>query len=303
MGQPCQCGQGMVNLGTGGRCPKYTGYPVRYIFAPMKKSNGDDTFASKTTASSPTFLDDTLYAVPADRWQITPAIETAAGTSPEKQFEVINNNSYAADITPEMIEFQAVGVPDGWQAKIESLACQTGLGIFYVDNNGALVGRESDGKIYPFRVRSQTIDATTPGKNDPAAARGKTTVKLYLEKTEWTGLRGFIDGSSFDENPLYWQCMSTLILSLTNPTVDGVTATVTTEYGEAGNKDKFVGLLTANFQVFNVTDSLPVASTASEVSPGVYQIAFTVAQTAADSVTVSLDKDAYEAVPKTAVLV
>lgn len=97
--------------------------------------------------------------------------------------------------------------------------------------------------------------------------------------------------------------MSTLILSLTNPTVDGVTATVTTEYGEAGNKDKFVGLLTANFQVFNVTDSLPVASTASEVSPGVYQIAFTVAQTAADSVTVSLDKDAYEAVPKTAVLV
>ena len=80
----------------------------------------------------------------------------------------------------------------------------------------------------------------------------------------------------------------------TSISTTGFTINLYNYYGTLKDKQEVQGLVAADFDLYNVTDSAAVTiSTATETSSGTYAFTFT-AQTSADVLRLSVDKNGYD---------
>lgn len=172
----------------------------------------------------------------------------------------------------------------------------TTFGVYLITEDNKLVGRsKGDGLLYPFPVQSGSwIPQFVP-------ATDTTTAKVQLNFNFTTIFRDeHIDFVQFDEatiDLLGYGGLLDVVLTATNPTTSSADINAVTIYGAANARRPVVGLGAGDVTLFNnTTSSSVVVSSFDPVvgSDGDYDLTFP-AQTASDSLTLTIAKDGLDA--------
>ena len=289
----CNCTNGLSNTGRP-NCVSLQSVTSKLIMVPLVANDGTPNFID-LSAPLPTWNDLINEADASKRWFPLPNFENVELPKAESQFEEANSGRmvflrqgkrsfagelWAEDSTPTLL------------GKLQNNRC-VDFGVYIVDVNGNLVGSKVNGGLYPIAVDNPSFNPTFTFATD------STTQKIML---------GFDFDRLFDESTMYMITPTEAGINFNdlNGLVDVnlvVTASSTTtlsfdaflDYGTALNPIKFTGATSADFNLFNNDTAATVSITLVENLPldGNYTATFT-AQTAGDSLTLSVDKDGFD---------
>jgi hypothetical protein len=286
----CNCTAGLSNTGRP-NCVPIQSVTATLILVALA-SNGVKNFID-LNAPLPTWNDLINEADASKRWFPLPQFENVELPKADSQFEESNSGrkvflrqgvrSFAGELWAEDSSPTLLG-------KLQGNRC-VDFGVYIVDVNGNLIGSEVDGKLYPIPVDNPSWDPKYMFATD------STTSKIMVS---------FDFNRLFDESTMYMitpeeaavnfnELEGLIDVNLVNvvPTATDVTFDAKLDYGTAVNKLKFKGALYTDFALFNNTTGLPVAVTGGqENTDGNYTLTYA-AQTAGDSMTVSVDKDGF----------
>jgi hypothetical protein len=173
--------------------------------------------------------------------------------------------------------------------KLKSKGCSK-HSVFIIDNNGAIVGVEKTiGKLYPMQLSDNSLSAifdfATDTKNNEVIvkfefAQNVADEQLSMIPAETVGIDLF---TTFNGK------IDTNIVQVGTGTTTVIVVDIYTDYGTAKTKIPVEGLVEADVQLYNVTDSGVITKTFVESTtvPGRYTITVT-AQTATDIERLSL---------------
>jgi hypothetical protein len=283
----CEIG-GLGNLGHPNCVPKF-GVISSLIFVPLKANDGTlNRINTATVVTSTTFTALTQHIDPSKRWYPTPTfenvnMETAESLKEESASGRVSKlrtgkvsftgELWDEDSTPQM------------QGKLEKYPCQD-FGFYIVDDLGNLIGSIDGGYLLPIPAESSSLDVLFNFKKDDTTQ--KLMVMFDVKRNFRTSTLRMISSS---EGLVDFGTLEGLIdanIALSSITATGFVATVTTDYGTALTAGKVKGQVSADFNVYNDTDSaLIVPASIVETADGVYT-AIMPAQTSADAFTVSL---------------
>jgi hypothetical protein len=288
----CNCNAGLSNTGRPGCVPVF-GITSSMILVPLKANDGTLN-GIDLNATLPVWSDLINEVDASKRWFPLPAFENVELAKADSQFEESNSGRkaflrqgtrsfsgelWAEDSTPTLL------------GKLYNVRC-VDFGIYIVDVNGNLIGSEMDGYLYPIPVDNASWDPKFMFATDSAVQKIMLAFdidRLFNEATmyqitategsqDFTKLEGLIDVN---------------LLNLTITSTD-VTFDAKLDYGTALNKILFKGALLTDFALYNnTTASVVVLSGIQEIADGKYTLTFP-AQTAGDSLTLSIDKTGYD---------
>jgi len=288
----CNCNAGLSNTGRPGCVPVF-GITSSMILVPLKANDGTLN-GIDLNATLPVWSDLINEADASKRWFPLPAFENVELAKADSQFEESNSGRkaflrqgtrsfagelWAEDSTPTLL------------GKLYNVRC-VDFGIYIVDVNGNLIGSEVDGYLYPIPVDNASWDPKFMFATDSAVQKIMLAFdidRLFNEATmynitvteanqDFTKLEGLID-------------VNFLALNVTST---DVTFDAKLDYGTALNKILFKGALLTDFALYNNTTSSSVTlSGIQENVDGNYTLTFT-AQTAGDSMILSINKDGYD---------
>ena len=289
----CNCASGLSNTGRP-NCVSLQSVTSKLIMVPLFGADGTANFID-LTLPLPVWKDLINEVDASKRWFPLPNFENVELPKADSQFEEANSGRmvflrqgkrsfagelWAEDSTPTLL------------GKLQNNRC-VDFGVYIVDVNGNLVGSKVGDRLYPIAVDNPSFNPTFTFATD------STTQKIML---------GFDFDRLFDESTMYmitpteagvnFNDLSGLIdVNLTDLTVAStdVTFDAVLDYGTALNPIKFSGAISADFALYNNTTSATVSVTAVENLPleGNYTLTY-IAQTAADSLTLSIVKTGFD---------
>lgn len=289
----CNCASGLSNTGRP-NCVSLQSVTSKLIMVPLVANDGTPNFID-LSAPLPTWADLINEADASKRWFPLPNFENVELPKADSQFEEANSGRmvflrqgkrsfagelWAEDSTPTLL------------GKLQNNRC-VDFGIYIVDVNGNLVGSKVNGGLYPITVDNPSFNPTFTFATD------STTQKIML---------GFDFDRLFDESTMYmitpteagvnFNDLNGLVdvnLEVSSLSSTDVTFDAFLDYGTAINPIKFTGAVSGDFVLYNNDTAATVSITLVENLPleGNYTATFT-AQTAGDSLTLSVDKAGFD---------
>jgi hypothetical protein len=290
----CNCASGLSNTGRP-NCVSLQSVTSKLIMVPLFAADGTANYIDLSIAL-PVWATLINEADATKRWFPLPNFENVELPKADSQFEEANSGRmvflrqgkrsfagelWAEDSTPTLL------------GKLQNNRC-VDFGVYIVDVNGNLVGSKHDGGLYPIPVDNPSFNPTFTFATD------STTQKIML---------GFDFDRLFDESTMYmitpteagvnFNDLNGLVdVNLINEviTAGDITFDAVLDYGTALNPIKFSGAVTADFLLYNNTTTATVTITAVENIPldGNYTVTYVAGVTAADSLTLSIDKDGFD---------
>lgn len=295
----CTCNVSLSNTG-GSSCPSVMAIAKKYIFVAQINAAGNPAFVTLANAKLWSAVEPYLNVGTASksRWFPTPELENLEDLREDPVFQTYNSGkmSKVRDGFRTVTAFIPNGDTDLLR-RLKNYEC-VNIGAFVMDqednfiysNNGVAVPGNN---AYPIAIDRDTWDVqlvkATDGENQMIRIRfqWKATEKdenlrmIPADELDWSrgDLYGLIDvyGDSVD-------CQQTEL------TVDVYALNGTSE------TEPITGLLQANFEIYNVTDSAAVVVTGcteSVTTPGRYTLTYA-SQTLSDVLRVSIAKDRYD---------
>jgi len=170
-------------------------------------------------------------------------------------------------------------------------------GVFYFTKDNKLVGElRGDGYLYPIQIQRQSFSAKFINAVESTSS-ANITVNYSFDELILGENIGYIEYDKADVNLLAKRGLEEYTieaLASPAPTTTTVRVRVRSIYGDAANKLGVTGLVLADFSPYNLTaDAAIVLASVSPVAAvdGDYDLTYSVAQTAADNIRVSILKD------------
>ena len=286
----CNCNMGLSNTGRP-NCVPIQSVTSKMIMVPLKDSTGADNYIDLTTAL-PTWSTLINEADASKRWFPLPVFENVDLPKADSTFDEANSGrmvfirqgkrSFAGELWAEDSSPTLLG-------KLQNNRC-VDFGVYLIDVNGNLVGSKVGEGLYPIPVDNPSFDPKLMFATD-------TTVQKIMVSFDFDRL--------FDESTMYmitpteagvnFNTLEGLIdVNVTNAVKTSTTLTFDSvlDYGTALNPIKFIGAVSADFDLQNLTTGLAVTVTAVENTDGNYTLTYT-APTTGNSMELSIAKTGF----------
>lgn len=283
----CACNDGMSNTGVG--CDIIFKDTRGLIGVPLYANDGTRNYIDLLTVNFNQAYVDALVnqADASKRWFPIPnndGLKDVAQTRGDSVFKTFTDGSkqfvrkgiknFVGFITGLLASPVLVG-------KLEQLKCVSGgFGFYKIDRDGNLIGSISDDgtKLYPIKIDAESFEALfmEPGPEDVAMIR----TQFDFAQTELDQALKMIACSEMNGvNLLLLRGLIDVCVTISNLSIQGFRATLTTEFGTALDPTKDQGLVAADFAIENVTTASSIGFTGvggsfEEVEPGVYDFVF-----------------------------
>ena len=286
----CNCNMGLSNTGRP-NCVPIQSVTSKMIMVPLKDSTGADNYIDLTTAL-PTWSTLINEADASKRWFPLPVFENVELPKADSTFDEANSGRmvfirqgkrsfsgelWADDSSPTLL------------GKLQNNRC-VDFGVYLIDVNGNLVGSKVGEGLYPIPVDNPSFDPKLMFATD-------TTVQKIMVAFDFDRL--------FDESTMYmitpteagvnFNTLEGLIdVNVTNAvkTTTTLTFDAVLDYGTALNPIKFIGAVSADFDLQNLTTGLAVTVTAVENTDGNYTLTYT-APTTGNSMELTIAKTGF----------
>jgi hypothetical protein len=264
---------GLSNTGRP-NCVPIQSVTSKMIMVPLKDSTGADNFIDLSSAL-PTWSTLINEADASKRWFPLPVFENVELPKADSTFDEANSGRmvfirqgkrsfsgelWADDSSPTLL------------GKLQNNRC-VDFGVYLIDVNGNLVGSKVGEGLYPIPVDNPSFDPKLMFATD-------TTVQKIMVAFDFDRL--------FDESTMYMITPTEAgvnfnsLEGLIDVNVANAVKTTTTltfdavlDYGTALNPIKFIGAVSADFDLLNETTGLAVAVTSVENTDGNYTLTFT----------------------------
>lgn len=269
----CNCNMGLSNTGRP-NCVPIQSVTSKMIMVPLKDSTGADNFIDLSSAL-PTWSTLINEADASKRWFPLPVFENVELPKADSTFDEANSGrmvfirqgkrSFSGELWAEDSSPTLLG-------KLQNNRC-VDFGVYLIDVNGNLVGSKVGEGLYPIPVDNPSFDPKLMFATD-------TTVQKIMVAFDFDRL--------FDESTMYmitpteagvnFNSLEGLIdVNVTNVVKTSTTLTfdAVLDYGTALNPIKFIGAVSADFDLLNETTGLAVSVTAVENTDGNYTLTFT----------------------------
>jgi len=286
----CNCNMGLSNTGRP-NCVPIQSVTSKMIMLPLKDSTGADNFIDLSSAL-PTWSDLINEADASKRWFPLPVFENVDLPKADSTFDEANSGrmvfirqgkrSFAGELWAEDSSPTLLG-------KLQNNRC-VDFGVYLIDVNGNLVGSKVGEGLYPIPVDNPSFDPKLMFATD-------TTVQKIMVAFDFDRL--------FDESTMYmitpteagvnFNTLEGLIdVNVTNAvkTTTTLTFDAVLDYGTALNPIKFIGAVSADFDLQNLTTGLAVTVTAVENTDGNYTLTYT-APTTGNSMELTIAKTGF----------
>lgn len=287
----CNCNAGLSNTGRP-NCVPIQSVTSKLIMVALTANDGSANFID-LTLPIPTWSDLVNEADASKRWFPLPNFENVELPKADSQFEEANSGrmvflrqgkrSFTGELWAEDSSPTLLG-------KMQNNRC-VDFGVYIVDVNGNLVGSKVGDGLYPIPVDNPSFDPKLMFATD------STTQKIMV---------AFDFDRLFDESTMYMVTPTEAGINFNDLNglvdvnfVNGVvgatdyTADLQLDYGTAYNPILFKGAVSADFALYNNTTASSVVVTSVENMDGNYTFTFA-AQTAGDSLTLSVDKTGFD---------
>lgn len=289
----CNCNAGLSNTGRP-NCLPIQSVTSKLIMVPLVANDGTLNYID-LTAPLPTWNSLINEADASKRWFPTPIFENVELPKADSQFEEANSGRmvflrqgkrsfsgelWAEDSSPTLL------------SKLQNNRC-VDFGVYIVDVNGNLIGSKVNDGLYPIPVDNPSFDPKYMFATDSTTSKIMVAFdfdRLFDEGTmymitpteanvNFNDLNGLIDVNILNE-----------VIAATSITFDAKF-----DYGTALNPIIYQGATAGtDWKLFNNTTSLFVSPlTITESPSGTYVITYA-AQTAGDSLTLTVEKDGYD---------
>lgn len=286
----CNCNMGLSNTGRP-NCVPIQSVTSKTIMVPLKDSTGADNFIDLSSAL-PTWSTLINEADASKRWFPLPVFENVDLPKADSTFDEANSGrmvfirqgkrSFAGELWAEDSSPTLLG-------KLQNNRC-VDFGVYLIDVNGNLVGSKVGEGLYPIPVDNPSFDPKLMFATD-------TTVQKIMVAFDFDRL--------FDESTMYmitpteagvnFNTLEGLIdVNVTNAVKTSTTLTfdAVLDYGTALNPIKFIGAVSADFDLQNLTTGLAVSVTAVENTDGNYTLTYT-APTTGNSMELTIAKTGF----------
>lgn len=286
----CNCNMGLSNTGRP-NCVPIQSVTSKMIMVPLKDSTGADNFIDLSSAL-PTWSTLINEADASKRWFPLPVFENVDLPKADSTFDEANSGrmvfirqgkrSFAGELWAEDSSPTLLG-------KLQNNRC-VDFGVYLIDVNGNLVGSKVGEGLYPIPVDNPSFDPKLMFATD-------TTVQKIMVAFDFDRL--------FDESTMYmitpteagvnFNTLEGLIdVNVTNAvkTTTTLTFDAVLDYGTALNPIKFIGAVSADFDLQNLTTGLAVSVTAVENTDGNYTLTYT-APTTGNSMELTIAKTGF----------
>jgi hypothetical protein len=281
---------GLSNTGRP-NCVPIQSVTSKMIMVPLKDSTGADNYIDLSSAL-PTWSDLINEADASKRWFPLPVFENVDLPKADSTFDEANSGrmvfirqgkrSFAGELWAEDSSPTLLG-------KLQNNRC-VDFGVYLIDVNGNLVGSKVGEGLYPIPVDNPSFDPKLMFATD-------TTVQKIMVSFDFDRL--------FDESTMYmitpteagvnFNTLEGLIdVNVTNAVKTSTTLTfdAVLDYGTALNPIKFIGAVSADFDLQNLTTGLAVTVTAVENTDGNYTLTYT-APTTGNSMELTIAKTGF----------
>lgn len=172
--------------------------------------------------------------------------------------------------------------------RVDYWACQSGFGVFYIDNCGNIIGHVTDdsGDLYPLPMNASSLDVIV--RQTTNTEKGKIQVMLDFDQLLIDSSQRQISKSGQADSVITADTLNITGLidtkaEITTPaTVTSVSLKITRAMGDELREVLVTGLVLADFTLYNNTTASSITITSvTEVSNGVYDFVFP-SQTSAD---------------------
>jgi hypothetical protein len=282
----CTCDVAVKHLGLPG-CTDQIGIPKRLIFVPTYTDAGTLNYIDTTTFTFSQVGWDALQYNTDSSARYFPLPLDIESVEMKREESVYNTypsglKKFVRDgVRSFMGIYPSIAAPI--IGKLKSKGCSK-HSVFIIDNNGALVGVEKTiGKLYPMQLSDNSLSAifdfATDTKNNEVIvkfefAQNVADEQLSIIPAETIGIDLF---TTFNGK------IDTNIVQVGTGSTTVIVVDIYTDYGTAKTKIPVEGLVEADVQLYNVTDSAVITKTFVESAtvPGRYTITVT-AQTNTD---------------------
>lgn len=276
-------------------CSPLQGVMHNLIIVPKYANDGtlNAIDLANDTLDAQYFTDKFNSANDMDRWYPLPFMENVENTRAEALNETANSgNIYRIKQGARTLTGAMFKSSPRFLSRLENWFC-IDFGVYEVDNNGALAGTLSaDGtKLYPRYVLNGSFDGNYNYATDTTVS--KIVISLQYDDAVKDGQIGLITSENLGgADLLNVNGLLDVSINASNITTTGLDAEFNTIYGDATAPINIKGLVLADFDVFNVTQSSAVTLTSvtEGVDNGLYAFVYP-AQTSADQLRIIINKE------------
>jgi hypothetical protein len=289
----CNCNYGLGNTGVPG-CQTLQSVTKKLILVPINKADGTRNSIAIGDVIDAAYLTARINdADESARWYPTPLLDNVENTKADSLFESLNSGSNIF-IQEGVRTFTGVFIKQGptFLGKLKSGRCVS-FGVYMIDIDGSLTGYLSnDGQeLYPISVDKETFNPVLMPATDSTVA--KIMLSFEFLRTQMDENLKSISAQDIAADVLSSNGLLDGFVAISADTTTDFTATVTSSYGSFNSPLRIEGLLLADFTVYNITTASAVVITSvTEVADGEYAVVIP-AQTALDSMRLSIVKDGF----------
>ncbi len=287
----CKCGVGLSNTGTA--CTPIMQVAKKIIVVPYFDDNGatNGIDLSGGPFDGVFFSDLINHADKSKRWFPLPELKNVVDERAENITQSFGDGSsvFISEGDRSFTGLLVKGTPR-LKGKIESARCVE-VGIFIIDKNGNLIGSldEDNGILLPIKLDEASVAARLMKTSDTTIQM--LELKFNFHSDEKDENLAMITCDELDYNLLLLKGLLDIHATVANKSLTSFEVTLKTEYGSVLNPVLDEGLVAADFTLYNDTDSAAVVITsAAEAPDGTYTIVYA-AQTAADVLFLTPDKE------------
>lgn len=296
MAKVCNCNVGLGNTGTP-NCVPIQDVTRRLILVPLYANDGSiNEYNVASTTFNQVFFDARINDTDASkRWFPLPDIENIEDLRADAIFETLNNGKNIF-IQQGTRTFTGVIINQGpeYLGKLEQASCVK-FGALVIDKSGNLIGNgaSKEGYLRPIKIDNNTWYPRLAKKTDTESQ--KVQLNFEWDIVEQDANIRMVSASDITIDLFDLKGLVDIFGSnVTGVSTTGFTIDLKTCYGTMKNVIVVKGLLLADFALYNKTTTSAVTiSSVTESPDGTYAFTFP-AQTSADVLELSVNKNGYD---------
>lgn len=285
----CECNIALSNTGVG--CMPIQDTTVKLFLVPTFANDGTKNGVPISQIIDDTYLIERLNdADKSKRWYPTLPLKQVTDEREDPETEDIDGMSYITDEGVRNFTGFTISADPVYQGKLDSGKCGE-LSAFVIDKSGRLVGEISDdgSTLYPIPIERGTFYTKLIKTQQGVIQKVQISfawselasdkkLRLMTATADLVNARGLLDINA----------------TISGESTTGFVAALTYSYGYANAVQKAIGLLLADFELYNVTTGAPVVITSVTEDPvGTYTFVIP-AQTSSDVLRLTDTKNGIE---------
>jgi hypothetical protein len=305
MATVCNCEVGLSNTGLP-NCAPIADVTKRIILVPIFANDGTrNEYEVATTTFNQVFFDGKINEADASkRWFPLPDIENIEDVRADAILETLNSgkNIFVQQGIRSFLGLIIKQSPE-YLSQLEAATCVK-FGALVIDKKGNLIGNGASkaGYLRPIQIDNNTWYPRLIKATDTEVQKIQLGFEWDINEQDSNIRMVSANDIAID----LFDLRGLLDVYGTTPTAistTGFTITLETFFGSMKDKVEVVGLLLADFDLYNVTDSLAVTIlTVTENPDGTYAFTFA-AQTSGDVLKLSVDKNGFDSTPLETVVI